>query len=106
MAAILNVAAILNSAIMIFYVGHIVCIQCMSIYDFVLIRLTDFELESKTRILDQITRKFDLWPLLLGGPFLENFKNTFTSLFVWSSRLIVLLFVHIGRAGTEQKAKM
>ena len=38
-----------------FYVGHIVWIQCMSICDFVLIRFTDFELEAKTRILDQIS---------------------------------------------------
>ena len=55
MAAILDLAAILNSAIMIFYVGHILCIQCMPIYDFVLIRLTDFELEAIKQILDQIS---------------------------------------------------
>ena len=67
----------------------------MSIYDFVLIRLTDFELEAKTRILDQISSQ--IWPLTPTGrgPFLENFKNAFTRLFVGSSRLIVSIFVHI-----------
>ena len=70
-----------------------------------LIRLTDFELEAKTRILDQISSK--IWPLTPTGrgPFLENFKKAFTSLFVWSSRLIVPIFVYLGLAGTERQAK-
>ena len=43
--------------------------------DFVLIRLTDFELEAKTQILDQISSQ--IWPLAptSRGPFLENLKK-------------------------------
>jgi len=38
-----------NLQLWIFYVGHIVWIQCMSRCDFVLIWLTDFELEAQVR---------------------------------------------------------
>jgi len=77
----------------------------MSIYDFVLIRLTDFELEAETRILDQISSQ--IWPLTPTGrgPFLENFKNAATGLFPWSSCFTVPIFVHIGPAESEWQAK-
>jgi hypothetical protein len=47
----------------------------MSMYDFVLIRLTDFELEAQTRILDQISSQ--IWPLtLLVGVHFWKFSKT------------------------------
>ncbi len=106
MAAILDLAGILNSEMMtLFYVRHIVWIQCMYICDFVLIRLMNFELEAKTRILDQISRQILPLAPTGRGHFLKNFKNAFTSLFVGSSRLIVPIFVHIRLAGSERQAK-
>ena len=88
-----------------FYVGHIVLIQCMFVCDFVLIRLTDFKLEAKMWFWDQISCQ--IWPLTSTGrgQFLRNLKNAFTSLFVWSSRLSVPIFGHIGHAGSKREAK-
>ena len=77
----------------------------MSMCDFVLIRLTDFELYAKTQIFYKISRQ--IWPLTPTGRghFLEYFKNTFTILFVGSIDLVVLIFVHIGFAGYKRQAK-
>ena len=73
----------------------------MFIYDFVLIRLTDFELEAKTRILDQISSQIGPLTPTGRGPFLENFKNAVTGLFLGSSCFTVPIFVHIGQAESE-----
>ena len=72
----MDLLAILNSVVKKI-VGYIVWTQCMSICNFVLIQLTDFELDAKTRIFDQIL-------LLLVGVNFSNkkIKNAFTSVFV------------------------
>lgn len=47
----MDLVAILNSTLCaheISYVGNIIFIHCMSVCDFVLILLTDFELDAKT----------------------------------------------------------
>ena len=46
----------------------------MSIYDFVLIPLTDFEFEAKTLILDQILSQILPLTPTGRGPFLENLQ--------------------------------
>ncbi len=88
-----------------FYVRHIVLIQCMSVCDFVFIRLTDFELEAKTWFWNQILGK--IWPLTsIGrGHFLWNLRNAFTGLFVESRCLFMSIFVQIGLAGSEGQAQ-
>ena len=80
-------------------------LKCMCICEFVLNRLTDFELDDKTQFFYQISSQ--IWPLTPTGrsQFLINIKNAFTSLIVESSCLFVPSFVHIVIAGSEWQAK-
>ena len=61
----------------------------MSMCDFVLIRLTDFELYAKTQIFYKISRQIRPLTPTGKGHLLEYLKNTFTILFVGSIHLAV-----------------